>query len=261
MRARSALFDLYGDHLRSRGSEAPVAAVVRLLAPVGIAAPAVRTAISRMVAQGWLEPVTLEGGRGYRTTEVANQRLDATGNRVYRRGTRAWDGTWHLVVVGPPPSRSGRARLRADLTFLGYAELADRVWVSPAASGELAAVLQRAGATARTARVVDVDPDPTDAWDLAELRSSYQEWLATTEQLVRSHTEAHDDPDEGAFAGRFHLVHEWRKFLFADPQLPDELLPADWPGREAALLFAREAERLAPGADRFVARCLGEPLT
>ena len=85
MQARSALFDVYGDHLRARGSEAPVAAVVRMLDPVGIAAPAVRTAISRMVMQGWLEPVQLSGGRGYRTTERANRRLDEAGDRVYRR--------------------------------------------------------------------------------------------------------------------------------------------------------------------------------
>ena len=31
MQARSALFDLYGDYLRSRGGRAPVAALVRLL--------------------------------------------------------------------------------------------------------------------------------------------------------------------------------------------------------------------------------------
>ena len=34
-----------------------------------------------------------------------------------------------------------------------------------------------------------------------------------------------DDPDEWAFAARFHLVHEWRKFLFTDPALPAALLP------------------------------------
>jgi phenylacetic acid degradation operon negative regulatory protein len=50
--ARSALFDLYGDHLRARGDWAPVAALVRLLAPLDVTAPAVRTAISRMVRQG-----------------------------------------------------------------------------------------------------------------------------------------------------------------------------------------------------------------
>src|SRR4051794_41984873 len=74
MHARSALFDVYGDHLRARGSQAPVASIVRMLDPVGIAAPAVRTAISRMVMQGWLEPVQLSGGRGYPTTEHANRR-------------------------------------------------------------------------------------------------------------------------------------------------------------------------------------------
>ena len=64
------------------------------------------------------------------------------------------------------------------------------------------------------------------------------------------------DEDEAAFAARFRLVHEWRKFLFDDPGLPAELLPRDWPGVPAAELFTSEAERLKPASDRFVARCL-----
>src|SRR5690349_6840537 len=166
MQARSALFDVYGDHLRARGGEAPVAAVVRLLQPVGIAAPAVRTAISRMVMQGWLEPVALDSGRGYRTTARANRRLDETAARVYRHALPPWDGTWHLVLVDPPSGRTERARLRADLAFLGYAELADTVWVSPYVRGELDSVLERHGARARTARAEEFDPPPTSAWDL-----------------------------------------------------------------------------------------------
>ena len=75
MQARSALFDLYGDHLRSRGGRAPVAALVRLLAPLGIAPPAVRTAVSRMVRQGWLAPVGTTSGRGYALTDRASRRL------------------------------------------------------------------------------------------------------------------------------------------------------------------------------------------
>ncbi len=256
MHARSALFDLYGDHLRRRGNEAPVAAIVRLLAPVGIAAPAVRTAVSRMVAQGWLEPVTVEGGRGYRASDLAQRRLDEAADRIYRRHVPDWDGTWHLAVVTPPVDRSTRARLRADLTYLGYAELADNVWVSPFARIELPSVLQRGGAAARTGRLVDPDPDPVDAWDLAALRAAYDDWLATAAQLVTEHSAQHSEPDEAAFAARFHLVHEWRKFLFADPGLPPQLLPGDWPGHEAARRFASEAERLLPGADRFIDRCL-----
>jgi phenylacetic acid degradation operon negative regulatory protein len=257
MQARSALFDVYGDHLRSRGSQAPVAAVVRMLDPVGIAAPAVRTAISRMVTQGWLEPVQLAEGRGYRTTDRANRRLDETGNRVYRRRRPSWDGHWHVVFVDAPTARAARTRLRADLTFVGYAELLENVWVSPFPRPELAEILEQSGATARTARADRFDPEPTGAWDLNRLRSAYRQWLDSADDLVEQHLAAHDDEDEAAFAARFHLVHEWRKFLFADPGLPDHLLPEDWPGRDAADLFATEATRLKPGTDRFVARCLG----
>ena len=81
MHARSALFDVYGDHLRGRGSQAPVAGLVRLLDPVGIQAPAVRTAISRMVSEGWLEPVRLPAGRGYRATARTIRWLDDVGAR------------------------------------------------------------------------------------------------------------------------------------------------------------------------------------
>ena len=256
MHARSALFDVYGDHLRARGSQAPVAAVVRLLDPVGIAAPAVRTAISRMVMQGWLEPVQLAGGRGYRATARATRRLDEASQRIYRRADPAWDGVWHLAFVEPPAERSARTRLRADLGFVGYAELADNVWVSPFPRGELSSVLERAGRRrARPRRSASTRPRPR-RWDLAALRTAYDAWLRTADDLIGDQLAAHDEEDEAAFAARFHLVHEWRKFLFADPGLPDQLLPADWPGREAAELFASEATRLKPGADRFVARCL-----
>src|SRR5690348_7334647 len=113
MHARSALFDLYGDHLRARGGRAPVAALVRILAPLGITAPAVRTAISRMVRQGWLSPVRLDDGPGYTLTDRARQRLDEAAARIYRTRSAAWEGTWDLVVVGPVPHRAARERLRS----------------------------------------------------------------------------------------------------------------------------------------------------
>ena len=57
---------------------------VRLLGSIDIAAPAVRTAVSRMVRQGWLQPVTLEGGPGYALTPKAETRLDDAVSRVFR---------------------------------------------------------------------------------------------------------------------------------------------------------------------------------
>jgi phenylacetic acid degradation operon negative regulatory protein len=63
-------------------------------------------------------------------------------------------------------------------------------------------------------------------------------------------------PDEVVFAARLRLVHEWRKFLFRDPGLPAELLPAPWAGHEAAEVFNKQSARLLPPASRFVEECL-----
>jgi phenylacetic acid degradation operon negative regulatory protein len=256
MHARSALFDVYGDHLRSRGHQAPVSALVKLLAPVGIGAPAVRTAVSRMVVQGWLTPVSLSVGPGYRATEQAVERLADTADRIYRRGTPVWDGRWRLAFIDAPRDRSARTRLRAELGFLGLAEYAPGVWLGPWPREDLTPAVERAGGTVRAALAERFDVDPTSAWDLDSLARAYTEWVAAADDLVLGELRRHRDEDEAMFAARFHLVHEWRKFLFTDPGLPEELLPARWPGRVAEELFNDEATRLEPGADRFVARCL-----
>lgn len=252
MHARSALFDVYGDHLRGHGSQAPVAGLVRLLGPVGIAAPAVRTAISRMVSEGWLEPVRLDAARGYRATARTIRWLDDVSARVYRSATAAWDGRWHLALVDQPEGRPARTRLRADLGFIGYAELTPHTWVSPFPRAELTEVLERASTSARLVRADLVEPSPLAAWDLPGLAASYRRFVAEADAWLADA----DTSEEAAFAARFRLVHAWRNFLFTDPGLPDELLEADWPGREAAELFAREATRLKPASDRFVAACL-----
>ena len=257
MRARSALFDVYGDHLRSRGDQAPVSALIRLLEPVGIAAPAVRTAISRMSAQGWLEPTRVDAAPGYRATRRAIERLSEAASRIYRSEPEPWDGRWRLVFVDLPRERVARARLREELHYLGYAEHAPGVWLCPFERPEVDEVVARAGGRARHAVAVELAPDPVEAWDLARLSTSYAAWPDLADELVRGETDSAGDEDQAAFAARFRLVHEWRKFLFDDPGLPAALLPRDWPGQAATDLFTSEAARLKPASDRFVAHCLG----
>jgi phenylacetic acid degradation operon negative regulatory protein len=255
--ARSALFDLYGDHLRHHGGQAPVAALVRLLSALDIAAPAVRTAVSRMVRQGWLEPVRLDSGPGYALTRKATNRLDEAATRIYRTHDQTWDGRWHMLVLKQLGDRSARERVRSGLAFLGYAPLSDNTWVGPRASEEADALLAADNVHAHRF-VARLDGDPAglaaSTWDLAGLGRAYDRWRTDAESLV---AEAGDDAsDELAFSVRSRLVHEWRKFLFTDPGLPRELLPATWPGTEAAALFDSESRRLLPGARRFVTRSL-----
>jgi phenylacetic acid degradation operon negative regulatory protein len=257
--ARSALFDLYGDHLRTRDGEAAVSALVRLLAPLDIKAPAVRTAVSRMVRQGWLQPTPTAAGPGYAMTPRAWRRLDQAATRIYRTRKRDWDKTWHVLVLDQISNRSARERVRSALTFLGYAPLADNTWMAAFRSDEVDAVLAADQAHARSF-MAEYDGDPRhmvrELWDLDALGEDYADWLDDARDLVDCGPEAAEPDDETAFAIRSRLIHEWRKFLFRDPGLPPELLPDGWPGAAAAEFFDAQAARLMPGASRFVDRCL-----
>ncbi|WP_430780710.1 PaaX family transcriptional regulator [Actinoplanes sp. G11-F43] len=256
MQARSALFDLYGDYLRARGSRAPVSALVRLLAPLDIAAPAVRTAVSRMVRQGWLHPLRLATGPGYVLTPKAARRLDEAAARVYRTGRGGWDGRFDMILLHQPVARPDAARL----TYLGYGSLSEQVWVAPRASDETEAALTEAGvgyerfSAAHTAGSVGANGIVARAWDLGRIGRSYEEFVESLQPVVKAVTPR--STDEEAYAARFRLVHAWRSIVFPDPQLPSALLPPGWPGVKAAAFFDKHAARLRTPADRHVDRTL-----
>jgi phenylacetic acid degradation operon negative regulatory protein len=256
--ARSALFDLYGDHLRSRGGRARIASLVALLAPLGIAPPAVRTAVSRMVKQGWLQPGRIDGSPGYALTARAERRLEDAAARIYRtRAVDGWDGRWHLLIPERPADRAARDRLRSGLAFLGYAPVGDSAWVAARPSPELDALLdsERVHAERFAAAHEADDADLVRrAWDLEAVGRAYERWLDDARALVAAMPA--EPSDEDAFAVRSQLVHEWRKFLFTDPGLPRPLLPDHWPGDTAASFFDHQATRLLPASGRFVDRCL-----
>ncbi len=260
MQARSALFDLYGDYLRSRGGRAPVAALVKLLAPLGIAPPAVRTAVSRMVRQGWLHPLRLNSGPGYLLTPKAARRLDEAAARIYRTGRIGWDGRFDLILLQAPTARRDRQRLSGNLAFLGYGMLDEQTWVAPRPGEDVDALLTEAGVSferftaAHTAGTSGAMAVVRRAWDLDEIGEAYERFVARQRPLLAAVNAR--SGDEIAYATRFRLVHAWRTFLFRDPQLPPALLPERWPGTSAAAFFDRHAARLRPAADRFVEQCL-----
>ncbi len=234
-----------------------MAALVRLLAPAAISPPAVRTAVSRMARQGWLVPVKLAGGAGYRLTPRAVRRLARAADRIYRRETPAWDRKWHVVVVERVTERARRDRLKSALGYLGYACLDTSTWISPRPSVELDQVIAAEHVRAERFNATydgDARGLAARAWDLDGLAQAYRRWIWTANEIVVRG--GADQPDDVIFAVRSELVHEWRKFLFIDPGLPAELLPPDWPGTDALELFHREAGRLLPAAARFVDEAL-----
>lgn len=267
MSARSSVFDLYGDHLGEFDHWAPVAGIVAVLGATGVKPSTTRTAVSRMTEQGWLAPDTRDGIRGYRATAPARTRLAEASRRIYRREQPTWDGRWHLTRLDLDGlgTRRDRDRLIAALSYLGLGRFDARTWIAPRPVAELGVVVEGAGVPFRQFEMRQVDTgSPRElvesVWDLSALADAYRAFTRRNAALLTGDVaepsgataSAGAAPGAAAYRARAGLVHDWRKFLFLDPDLPDEVLPQPWPGAEARAAFLRAADAMWPRARIFV---------
>jgi phenylacetic acid degradation operon negative regulatory protein len=200
--------------------ELPVAHLVQLAGLFGINDNRARVALSRMVAAG---EVTTDGSGRYR---LAGRLLDRQGRQAgSRRGvTRRWDGKWRLAVV----TASGRAAddrvaLRRRLTLARLAEQREGVWLRPDNIDLVPDPSDDSQLTSFSA-LPDGDPAALAAglWDL-------EGWARTARDLADG-LEGLEPRGPADLAPGFELSAAVLRHLQADPLLPAELFPADWPG-------------------------------
>ncbi|MDH6219211.1 PaaX family transcriptional regulator C-terminal domain-containing protein [Streptomyces pseudovenezuelae] len=217
--ARSVVLSLL---LGTHPPQLAVKDLVRAVEPFGVGGSTLRAALSRMVAAGDLRRTDAV----YRLSDRLLARQRRQDEAVHPR-TRAWDGDWEMLVItatGREPAE--RAELRARLTALRLAELREGVWLRPAnlnrpLPDDLASVAQ-----SYTAR-----PE-LPASELAALLWPLDAWSATARSLL-AHLAGADRP-----ADRFTAFAAVVRHLLADPVLPPELLPADWPGEPLRAAYA-----------------------
>jgi len=60
------------------------------------------------------------------------------------------------------------------------------------------------------------------------------------------------------FVERFKLIDDYRRLLYLDPDLPEELLPVNWPRSEATEPFDQYHELLTEQANQYFDSVLEE---
>lgn len=253
MKARSLVFDLFGDYLRYRGGEVRLRGLVSLMGCFGVAEPTVRVVVTRLRKEGWL--LSRRDGREtvYSLSDAAWTLFDEGRERIFQRATGPWDGQWHMILYTVPETeRAVREQLRKKLSWLGFGPLSSSVWVSPhdrvrqvreAFAGEASV---RLDVFRSRSEGPEADRDiAARAWDLGELDGAYAELLATYRPRLADYRNMSLHGAD-ALSERMRMVHDYRRFPFRDPDLPPDLLPIDWPGREAHQLFI-EAHSLLRG--------------
>jgi phenylacetic acid degradation operon negative regulatory protein len=266
------LATLLGAYGIGRGEPVPAGTFPLLLAEFGISPAGARNALSRVAHRGLLETTGAGRSRAYRMTDAARLVQERRHRQfaTFGQPPPPWDGKWTVFLYSvPEDDRTLRQALRTRLSRAGFGAMRDGVWGTPrdrqAEAADVMKLIEPSPAAVLRAELVASSPSFPDInrmFDLAALNADYERFVdefAPMRGRLRDGTVA---PPE-ALVTRTRLMDSWREFADADPDLPDEFLPVDWPRARAREVFTELDETLRAlavqrlrqllGADRFVA--------
>lgn len=247
--ARGLLFTVLGEFVLPTGGCAWTSAFIEVFGRLRVEEKAIRQALARTAADGWIMPERHGRRTRWRLTPDGERLLTDGTERIYAfaGSQRDWDGSWLLVLARVQETgRSARHLLRTRLHWAGLGSPAPGVWITTHTErqAEVERVLRQAGIADGQIFVAGhsggggLPALVGQAWDLPEIERHYEAFLAEFA------SPAAPDP----LIRLTELVHAWRRFPAIDPGLPPRLLPSRWSGARAAKLFAARHGTWSPDA-------------
>lgn len=252
--ARAALLVLFGEYVWPTDRPVWSSVLLEAMAELGFEEAASRRSLQRLSSQGLIDNHRRGRQVQWRITPAGHEFFVAGENRVLKWTPRvtSWDGRWLFVAVTvPDDQRRLRRPLNAALEWAGLGQTRSGLWITPHAdrADEVEPALATLGLTDQATSIVGrpgvLGASPASlvaqAWDIEGLGMAYEEFINS---IPKSPATA----PERAWAQRLDLVRAWRRFPFLDPRLPEEFLPADWPGFTAEERYRARRAELSPAA-------------
>jgi phenylacetic acid degradation operon negative regulatory protein len=247
-RTGSLIVSLYGDVIVPRGGSLWLGTLLQIFRAAGLRDGVVRTAVSRLAADGWLDRARSGRNSYYRLAERGRSTTEAAAVRIYGPLAPSWQGRFRLALLEPGPDREAA---REVLMQAGFGTALPGLLVAPdcVAGPDLPGTLvlcADADASARR-RLAE------RAWPLADVAARYRQFLATFPPDLEGLA------DHDALVARILMIHHYRRVVLRDPHLPADILPEDWPGDAARQRVARLYATVLPGSERWLdAHAIGE---
>jgi phenylacetic acid degradation operon negative regulatory protein len=246
-RTGSIVITVFGDAIVPRGGSVWLGTLLEFFRGLDIDSGVVRTAMSRLAADGWIERCKVGRNSFYRLVKKGRQTFDVATAHIYDPPPSDWTGRFELLLI---PASEDRDAAREELKNAGFGSPLPGVWVAP--SG--VPVPEEAVSAIRLEVSAEDDSGRRllrQSWPLDRTADAYAKFIKAFEPL-RAWMERGTLSDADAFTARILLIHHYRRVVLRDPLLPGALLPADWPGRAARKLCGGIYRGLLPASERWL---------
>lgn len=246
-RVWSLVITVFGDAIVPRGGRVPLSVLQEIMGRLRIEPGALRTALSRLAADGWVERERRGRNSFFRLDERGRHAFDLATRRIYAAGQPEWNGAWTVAIAPPGTGAAG-----AELAGAGFVRVASGVYLRPRTLGEipvedtLSDMLVIHGSSAEHPEML------RNLWPSAEVAEAYRSFMDAYRPLAARLERGWVPSPVDAIAARTLLIHDWRRIVLRDPGLPPALLPADWPGEKARAVTAAAYARLTGRSEAWL---------
>ena len=247
-RTGSIVITVFGDAIVPRGGSVWLGTLLEFFDALDVDHGVVRTAMSRLAADGWLERNKVGRNSFYRLNEKGRQTFDTATRHIYDPPPSDWTGRFELLLIGNGEDRDAA---RDALKNSGFGSPLPGVWVAP--SG--VPIPDEAAGAIRLEVSAEDDSGRRllrESWPLERTADAYLKFMKTFEPLRASIGRGASLGDADAFTARILLIHHYRRVVLRDPLLPTALLPPDWPGRAARNLCGEIYRGLLPASEQWL---------
>lgn len=236
LRVWSLIITFFGDAVALRGGRVALSTLQDAMGLLNIEPGAVRTALSRLAGEGWVEREREGRLSFYKLTDQGHNAFDEPTKRIYAGAARGWDGDWTVAIEVQDAS--------TRLSEHGFVALGGRAWLRVGGdTGDLPNDL-----LVISGKGSDLPGSLLSLWKLDDHAAHYTAFVADWQSFGTPE----DLPPAEAMAARTLLIHDWRRIVLRDPALPDVLLPADWIGHKARKLVRQTYHDLLHGSENWL---------
>jgi phenylacetic acid degradation operon negative regulatory protein len=249
-RTGSIVITVFGDAIVPRGGSVWLGTLLEFFKTLDIDSGVVRTAMSRLASDGWLERNKVGRNSFYRLADKGRLTFDAAVKHVYNPQSPDWTGRFELLLIANAADRDAS---RGALEEAGFGSPLPGVWIAP--SG-----VPVPNVAARAIRLEIAAEDDngrrllSESWPLDRTADAYVRFMKTFEPLRGWIGRRERLSDTDAFTARILMIHHYRRVVLHDPLLPVVLLPRNWPGRAARQLCREIYRGLLPASEQWLDR-------
>ncbi len=237
LRVWSLVITVFGDAIEPRGGEVHLARLQALLGRLGIEPGALRTALSRLAADGWVKRARQGRNALYRLSTRGQREFGPAAARIYAPPRIRPVGRWLLMM--------GEALPEGGLPWgTGPGGVPMRLFAADEAPRLPAGAFVIAGEIMRPGSGEGIGPEPGSV-EMREALRLRQDMAALEGEIGRL------DP-LATTAARILLVHRFRRIVLRGPEWPDELLSPNSPLRGLRRDVAGLYHRLVPASEHWL---------